>query len=159
MGGGNEGAGANRRLFVDVWPKAWARYVGWIRTQYLRRAVTSRQWRPLAWCWCRVALAFSIPWSSRFGELFHSVVLLIVALRAPPFVPRFALLRRRVLLLSPLAMSRLYGACAEQNKALVMLNGPLCDNLYKPMNKKAPRVEYPTEVRLSDPGRRFYSFF
>lgn len=38
---------------------------------------------------------------------------------------------------------------AEQNKALVMLNGPLCDNLYKPMNKKAPRVEYPTEVRLS----------
>ena len=29
-----------------------------------------------------------------------------------------------------------------------MLNGPLCDNLYKPMNKKAPRVEYPTEVRL-----------
>ena len=29
-----------------------------------------------------------------------------------------------------------------------MLNGPLCDNLYKPMNKKAPRVEYPTEVWL-----------
>lgn len=33
-----------------------------------------------------------------------------------------------------------------QSKALVVLNGPLCDNLYKPTNKKAPRVEYPTEV-------------
>ncbi|CAN0488688.1 unnamed protein product, partial [Scytosiphon promiscuus] len=37
-------------------------------------------------------------------------------------------------------------AVRDQNKSLVVLNGPLCDNLYKPMNKKAPRVEYPTEV-------------
>ena len=35
-----------------------------------------------------------------------------------------------------------------QNKSLVVLDGPLCDNLYKPMNKKAPRVAYPTEVRV-----------
>lgn len=38
------------------------------------------------------------------------------------------------------------GGFRDQNKSLVVLNGPLCDNLYKPMNKKAPRVEYPTEV-------------
>lgn len=25
-------------------------------------------------------------------------------------------------------------------------NGPLCDNIFKPLNKKAPRVEYPTQV-------------
>lgn len=28
-------------------------------------------------------------------------------------------------------------------------NGPLCDNLYKPTNKKAPPVQYPTEVMSS----------
>ena len=41
-----------------------------------------------------------------------------------------------------------------QNKSLVMLDGPLCDNLYKPMNNKAPRVAYPTEVRLPLGTRR-----
>lgn len=37
-----------------------------------------------------------------------------------------------------------------QDRSMVTLNGPLCDNLYKPMNKKAPRVEYPTHVRLGE---------
>ncbi|CAM9555183.1 unnamed protein product [Scytosiphon promiscuus] len=41
------------------------------------------------------------------------------------------------------------------NKSLVVLNGPLCDNLYKPMNKKAPRVEYPTEAKKAELPRRF----
>ncbi|CAM9600970.1 unnamed protein product [Laminaria digitata] len=41
------------------------------------------------------------------------------------------------------------------NKSLVMLDGPLCDNLYKPMNKKAPRVAYPTEAKKAELPRRF----
>lgn len=44
------------------------------------------------------------------------------------------------------ALDPLVARARKQNKSLVVLNGPLCDNLYKPMNKKAPRVEYPTEV-------------
>ncbi|CAM9755272.1 unnamed protein product, partial [Sphacelaria rigidula] len=41
------------------------------------------------------------------------------------------------------------------DKSLVTLNGPLCDNLYKPMNKKAPRVEYPTHAKKADLPKRF----
>ncbi|CAM9378933.1 unnamed protein product [Ectocarpus sp. 6 AP-2014] len=41
------------------------------------------------------------------------------------------------------------------DKSLVVLNGPLCDNLYKPMNKKAARVEYPTEAKKAELPRRF----